>query len=410
MIRSVRSNPFMPGSDAVPEVWAGRALELADFRDVVTVRRTAGVYERGRLVVGEPGIGKSVLLGRLAADATDAGHWVLPGVRLAAGDDPVARLLHVARLELEARSTAAGVESAVRGLLDRVLEVTVPVLGSGVKLARGADPSPVHVLLTEVMGALARLASDDAPGRLVLVRLDEVQHLAGRQLSQVLTALGDVLNAEAVVRDPAGGAHRDKLPVAIYLSGLPDFYARAAAAGATFARRFKPLELGPLEEADLELALRPFTTAGWPILGESGPERVRMQPEGARALIDASHGSPFLFQLVGEAAWNAGPGELITAAEARAGIAAARRETVAHFRLRLQGLTDLQQAFLRAAAQLDDHERTAGAVASLMGSTSATLASTARQLDERHRLIRREAGVVRFRSPGLVEHLREDGA
>jgi MoxR-like ATPase len=47
----------------------------------VAPRRLAGIYERGRIVLGEPGIGKSVLVDRLAAEAQAGGHWVLPGVR-----------------------------------------------------------------------------------------------------------------------------------------------------------------------------------------------------------------------------------------------------------------------------------------------------------------------------------------
>ena len=407
-MRTPRTNPFLPGSDAIPPVWAGRALELADFSDVAAARRAAGIYERGRIVLGEPGIGKSVLVNRLADDAQALGHWVLPGVRLAAGDDPVARLLAAARTLLESHSVSGALSSTLARLLERVTELTVPVVGGGVRLA---DPRPragTHALLSEALVELGRAAQDDDV--LLFVRMDEVQHLQGRMLSRLLTALGDALNADRDVTDPPGTAHRVKLPVVVYLSGLPEFYARASAAGATFARRFKPVELGPLDDADLQLALRPFVTDGWTVLGEHGPVAVRLQPEAADELVAAAHGSPFLFQLVGEAAWNAGAGSTITLEEARRGVAASRRETAAHFRMRLAGLSDLQLRYMRVAASIAGGERTAGAVARALGSTSQQLASTARLLDEHHRLIRRSAGRIVFRSPGLADYLRDEDA
>jgi hypothetical protein len=258
-------------------------------------------------------------------------------------------------------------------------------------------------VLTALLVDLA--AATQAQGRALIVRIDEVQNLSGSSLSALLTSMGDVLNTDHQATDPAGNTHERKLPVLVYLSGLPEFYARATVAGTTFARRFKPLELGPLEDADLHLALRPFLTEGWEVLGPDGPVRIRMDAEVPGALAAAAHGSPFLFQLVGEAAWNAGGGTTITLAEAQRGVASTARETAAHFALRLAPLTDRQRAYLLAAASLSDVERTAGRVAALLGATSEQLASTAQSLDDRHRLIRRSAGRITFRSPGLAAHL-----
>lgn len=393
----------MPGSDAIPSVWAGRTQELADFHDVVVARRRAGIYERGRLVVGEAGIGKSVLVNRLADELARAHAWVLPAVRMATGDDAVVRLLAGAQALVERIAVGAAVAARLQHLFDRVSEITLPVVRGGVTLR---DPAG-HVTHEDLSATLVELArAARAQDTVLLVRVDEVQNLEGRRLSALLTALGDALNATVEARDVAGVGHEVHLPVVVYLSGLPEFYGRAAAAGATFARRFRPLELGPLEEGDLRLALQPFLTEGWPVTGDDGPAAVRMEPGAVDVLVAASHGSPFLFQLVGEAAWNAGTGDTITTDEARRGVAASRREMTAHFRLRLAGLTDLQRRYLIAAARLDDDERTSGHVAEALGTTSAAVGSTAQALDERHRIIRRQSGRITFRSPGLSEYLR----
>ncbi len=192
----------------------------------------------------------------------------------------------------------------------------------------------------------------------------------------------------------------------MYLSGLPDFEDLAAAAGATFSRRFRTMELEALEEGDLREALRPFTTDGWPILGEAGEIRVVMEVDAVDLLVDLPVGDPFLFQLAGEAAWNAGTGPVITAEEARRGWQTARREVLRYAESRLRGLSDLQLEVLRAAAAQPVQDRTASDVARAIGRrSSAEIASTTRALDVDHRLIRRRAGRIDFRSPAVEAYL-----
>ena len=47
-MRRPLDSPFSPGSDTVPRVWAGRAAQLSDWRDVLRPRRLGGIAERGR--------------------------------------------------------------------------------------------------------------------------------------------------------------------------------------------------------------------------------------------------------------------------------------------------------------------------------------------------------------------------
>lgn len=155
------------------------------------------------------GFGKSVLVTRIADLAAAEGHLVLPAVRLAAGDDGMVRTLAVVQGALRALDGSAGVPTDLEDLLDRVSEVLIPVVGGGVKLApRHAERGSPHVLLTEALTRLAEHAADSSPRRLVLLRVDEVQHLAGHGLSRFLTALGDALNGTVAREDPARRAAR----------------------------------------------------------------------------------------------------------------------------------------------------------------------------------------------------------
>lgn len=391
--------PFTPGSGQVPDVWAGRQVELADAR-IALERRRVGVYDRGRVVIGEYGIGKSVLLNRIASDAAAEGHWVADQVRLPLGGDPVAAVGEILLSLVRRRRMDARIGERAEGLLDRVAEVSLPVVGGGVRLRTPGAGDVGYRDVRRLAAHVARLALED--DRVLLLRIDEIQNADAVGLSQLLTVLGDLLEMTESVRDAAGTAHDRVLPVVVYLSGLPDFRARAGEAGATFARRFKPLELDYLEPVELRTALAPFTGPGWPTPGEEGPARVHMEDAAVDALVDGCQGDPFLFQLAGEAAWRSGAEPLITEAHVRTGWRLVSREVVGYVQGRLQDVTALQMEYLRAAALIPEDGRSADAVAKALGRDgAAALASTAQALDVTHRLIRREAGMIRFRSAAV---------
>lgn len=406
-MRTPVNNPFMPGSDRVPEIWAGRSEDLADASTVVLPRRAAGVYERGRAFLGEFGIGKSVLVNRIAREAAAGGHWVADGVRVAVHADPLALLAESLQTLVEVHALDARIGRRAGGLLDRLEELTLPG-GGGIRLRqRPPDPNAYRTLvkLLVELGTLAR-----ADERLVVVRIDEVQNV-GRPgpLSQLLTVLGDALEAVATEHDAAGMARERALPLVVYLSGLPEFGRQAAASGATFSRRFRTVELEPLADADLQTALAPFAGVGWHVLADDGPATILMEPGCMELVVDRCLGDPFLFQLCGEAAWNAGTGRIITTEEAARGWQAARREVLRYVQARLDDVTPLQLEVLHAAAALDDDTRTSAAVARALGrDSSAQLASTVRSLDLEHALIRRGGGSISFRSRAVQAFLRGD--
>lgn len=400
-MRDVVDSPFVPGAGRVPQVWAGRDLELIDARSVGR-RREAGVYDRGRAVLGEYGLGKSVLVNRIAQDLAADGHWVAAPVRLPADGDPVPLLAGVLRDLATDRRLDERIGAVADGLLDRIAALELPVVGGGVTLREhdeGASYRDVLRLLLHV----ARLAHGD--GRLLVLRIDEVQNAATPGLSRLLTVLGDALEATTIV-EHAGMEREVVLPLIVYLSGLPDFRERAADAGATFARRFKTFDLEHLEEAELRGALIPFTTDGWPVLTDDGPSVVHMAPEAVDLIVDRCLGDPFLFQLAGEAAWNAGTSAVVTGSDAERGWRQIRREVLRYVEGRLGRLSELQMAYLRAAAAIPVERRTSAAIAAALGREgSQSVASTAQSLDRTHRLIRREAGLVRFRAASVEAFL-----
>lgn len=379
-MRSPVTSPFSPGSDTVPQVWAGRIEHLSDWRDVVRPRLIAGLPERGRIILGEPGLGKSSLARRIARDAAAAGDWVTPQLRIPAGTDPLKRVAEALLQLADTAGLTAGREARIGRVLARVESVSVS--GTGLTLGRGDGPEPYRALF-DLLLEIGRAAIDR--GNVVLIHLDEMQNISDANvLSQLLVALGDAIVHEVEVDAPGGVRIARTLPIAIYLTGLPDFAdAVDARRGATFARRFKVSVLEAISDEDLTAALWEFVVNGWEVSdGEGGMSRVTMEPEAAATIVDACKGEPFLFQLAGEQAWYAGTGATITAAEAAAGWRAASREAAAHVERILERLPARERQFVEAMAKLDPDDRTLKRIAQRLGLTSGTQAgTTAQRLD-----------------------------
>jgi hypothetical protein len=381
--RGPRTNPFVPGSDAVPEVWAGRAGELADFHHVVRARRLAGVYERGRIVLGPPGIGKSVLLNRIAAEAAALGDLVVRPIRFSAASAPVEGVVSAIRAAQHEHLRGEGVGARLTRALDRFTEITTAV--GGVRLALPDNPAAD---LAAVLVEVGRLAAADE--RAVLLRLDEVQAPRDTaQLSAVLVAIADALAATEVRRDGAGNEHERVLPIIVYLSGLPTFWKRADEARTTFSRRIAPTVLRPVDDGDVRHALVPFTTDGWPVLGPGGAARVHMAQEAVALILDKVLGDPFLLQLLGRAAWDAGDSSTITGEDVASGWRAVSAEAERHVARLLDDVSPLERRFLEAMAQLGPSQRSLTGIAAALGRTASQVASVARRLDLDHGFVDR---------------------
>ncbi|MCK0112478.1 ATP-binding protein [Ornithinimicrobium sp. F0845] len=406
-MRSALNSPFTPGADSVPAVWAGRVLQLSDWRDVVRPRRVAGLPERGRTILGEAGLGKSTLVRRIASEAEEAGDWVTPQLRIPSRADPL-KVIATAILELADNAGLSALrERRIKDALDRVQAVAASGISLTLRQQEGPEP---YTVLTDLLVEVGRAAMRQ--GNIVLIHVDEVQNISDENaLSQTLIALGDALAHEELVRAPGLGAQvRRSLPISVYLTGLPDFADMAGARrGATFARRFKTSTLTAIEDDALASALHPFVIDGWPVpSGSGGINHIRMEPEAAAQIIDLCRGEPFLFQLAGESAWYADTSETITRAQVLTGWAAARSEASSHVERILERLPNRESQFLRAMAELPSEERTLTRIAARIGLPKATDAGpTSQRLDTVRGIIERGKPYT-FRHRAVEAYLTSD--
>lgn len=387
-MRKAIDSPFSPGADAVPQVWAGRTAHLSDWRDVLRPRRSIGMVERGRTVLGEAGTGKSALVRRIAAEAGQGGDWVTPQLRIPSGTDPLRR---VAAALVELAQEAGLATARERRIAEAVRRVeAVAVSGVSVALRPGEAPE-AHTALTDLLVELGRAAMADE--RVVVLHLDEVQNIASDAvLSQVLIALGDALAHEVEVSAPGGVQVRRGLPLVVYLTGLPEFADMAGGrTGATFARRFQTTTLGALDDDDVRQALQVFLTQGWEVADdEGGVEPVTMTPQACEAIVTRACGEPFLFQLAGAQAWYAGTGNVITAEDVERGWALVADEAETHVCKILDRLPERERQFVDVMAGLEPQERTLTRIAEGMGlARAASAGPTSQRLDVVRGIVRR---------------------
>ena len=406
-MRTPLDSPFSPGSDTVPKVWAGRTSQLNDWRDVLRPRRLAGIHERGRTILGEAGSGKSSLVRRIAREATEAGDWATPQLRIPSGTDPIKRVAS-ALLDL---SSTAGLSSAREKRIGDLLRRVETVAASGISLSvRAQDGPEPYTALTELLIEIGRAAMR-RQNVMVMLHIDEVQNIADEHArSQLLIALGDALAYEETVALPGGPQVDLALPIAVYLTGLPEFEDMAGAqAGAAFARRFQTVTLDAIDDADLTAALQTFVTEGWPVATEAGgAERVFLAADAQRAIAERARGEPFLFQLAGERAWYAGTDNLITAEHVKAGWRNAAPEAEAHVQRILDRLPARERQFIEAMAELAPEERSLTNIARKAGYEKATDAGpTAQRLDRTRRIIHR-GRPYRFRHRAVEARLTSD--
>lgn len=407
-MRQPQQSPFSPGSDTIPDIWAGRVSELSDWRDVVRPRRLAGTPERGRTILGEPGMGKSSLVRRIARHAEQEGDWVTPQLRIALGVDPIT-MLAKGLLRLASRAGLANArEKRIADLIGRVESVSVGPASLGLHPAEGSLP---HEALKDLLIEIGRAARKRG-NTMVLIHLDEIQNIDDdAALSQLLIALGDALVYEEECEAPGGVFFSEALPIAVYLTGLPEFEERAGASrGATFVRRFRTMTLKPLAADDLRLALDVFTRSGWKMAAQDGTvSSIRMEREAREMIVDMSAGDPFLFQLAGERAWYAGSGDVVTADDAARGWETAKGEAEDHVARILERLPPKEREFIEIMAELDPSERSMTRIARQAGYAKATtVGPLARRLDEKRGLIVRGKPVYKFRHRAVEAYLTTD--
>ena len=385
-------NPYAPGAGQRPPELAGRDPELSQF-GVMLDRLQAGRAERGVVLTGLRGVGKTVLLEELRAKAEER-RWVAAFVE--AGTDRAFRVLAARALTASLRAASWRHRSSSR--LRRALGVfkSFSLQGSpdgsisvGIEVDRvagRADSGNLELDLCDLLTDLGEAAADLRTG--VLLAVDELQELPRSDIAAILSA--------------AHQTDRLRLPVAIAAAGLPNLPALLVGVKTYSERLFSYRRIGALSATDGAEALRRPAEA----------LQVAWQSDALGHAVESSGGYPYFLQVFGKQIWDfaAGPGT-ISLTDAQDGVAAARRDLDDGFYgTRWERATPAQRTYLLAmAAEAGgaDVSVSTGRLARRLGRSHSDLGPYRDQLIRKGLIYAPERGQVAFTVPGIAAYIKK---
>jgi hypothetical protein len=337
-------NPYSPGAGTPPPELAGRD----DLRETVRValeRLRLGNPSKSVLMVGLRGVGKTVLLDQMLADAEAAGmHTVRveapEGRSLPALLAPRLRLalLRLSRVE-KAKDLA---QRALRGLAGFAKALKVKF--SDIEVGLDFEPEPgladngdLEVDLTALFEAAGRAAK--AAGTALVIFIDELQYVEEPELAALISAL-----------------HR---------CSLPQLRGRAGNAKSYAERLFDYPDIGPLpQEAARQALVKPAEDLN-----------VTYAPGAVERIIQQTRGYPYFLQEWGKRTWDVAQASPIIEADVEtASTQAVAALDESFFRVRFDRMTPLEKRYLRAMSELGPGPHRSGDIAATLGRKVTALA------------------------------------
>lgn len=361
-------SPFRPGFGKTPPYLAGRAAALAQLEDGLELGQWP--QERGILVTGFRGVGKTVML-NTAEDLAHSRGWKVISVTATTGffDQIVGSELPRLLNELDPQNSF------------RVTSLGLAGLGSiEIQYSDGRVATPTF----RSMCAEACSLLEGRGG--LLFTIDEINASTLTELERFATEYQHLVREDREVAFVGAGVRGE-------ISGL------LSSSSATFLRRCAPVQVGLLSVTETARAF-------------SQPIRERgrtLEADVLDYLVRASQGYPFLVQQIGDIAWRRHPkNAAISLSDAEFAYARARR-SLGDFILQpvLTGLSATDRAFL-AAMTLDDGPSKIQDIRRRMGEVAPGYASMYRdRLINAGVIVAVERGIVTFALPYLREHLRD---
>lgn len=351
-------NPFCPGAGTPPPELAGRD-ELREMLRIALERARIGRPAKSAILVGLRGVGKTVLLDRVRADAEAAG---IHTVRIEAPERRSLPALLAPQLRqalLRLSQVASAREYAIRGLralagFAKKLKVTFGDIEVGIDyepepgLADNGDLEHDLQDLLEQVGLAAKSA-----GTALAMFIDELQYVEEPQLAALITAM-----------------HRTeqrRLPVVLVAAGLPQIRGRMGDAKSYAERLFDFPFIGPLTPEAARLAIRK------PLLDEG----TDITDQALDNIVSVSQGYAYFLQQWGSHVWRAAEASPIDMDAVNvASLTAVAALDESFFRVRFDRMTPKEKRYLRAMAELGPGPHRSGDIAACYQAEVSSLAPT----------------------------------
>lgn len=384
------SNPYTPNAGATPAVVVGRDDQMRHF-ELLLARLEKGRTEQSMIVTGLRGVGKTVLLREFEKKAVIR-SWAIVELEVSKHDDQyfrrqIGQIVRQALLNISPRAKWTERSKKAAAML-RSFTLTVDAEG---RLTAGwdiagyddatADTGDLAMDLTELLLAVGEAAQERNKG--VVLILDEVQFLRREQLEALIAGLHKCVQRQ--------------LPITMVAAGLPQIAELAGEAKSYAERLFKFPTIGELTDDDARYAL-------------NQPAREEGSEYDDHALdlaLDLTGRYPYFIQELGYAVWNIAPDRVITVDDVReAQPIYEEKLDSSFFRVRHDRATELEQAYMRAMAELGPEPQLAGDVARLLNRSSQQCAPTRSTLIEKGLLYTPSHGYAAFTVPRFDQYMK----
>lgn len=346
------TNPFAPGAGARPPALVGRD-PIIKAAEIALHRIQRGRPEKSQIMLGLRGVGKTVLLNRIAEIAEEIGYRTVSleapeGQRLGEFLAPALKGSLIAFSKTEkARELTARALGALRGFAS-AFKISIGEIGIEVTATPSADSGNLEIDLPELLVSVGRAAKSADTSLAIL--LDEVQYLNEEDLRALIVSMHRISQLG--------------LPVILFGAGLPQVAGLAGAAKSYAERLFDYPEIGPLDPAAARKA----------IIDPIQAEGASIEPPALSAIVEETQGYPYFLQEWGKHSWNQAESAPISLQDVRAaseGATAALDQSF--FRVRFDRLTPREQQYLRAMAELGPGPHRSGDVAKILKKKVQTL-------------------------------------
>ena len=381
------ANPFRPGAGRRPPVLAGREPILDAFTIVRRKVDELGEGDRGWILHGLRGVGKTVLLNELLAQVSSKG-WIAAKVEASPATGLPAAL---ASALVRAMRTATGrhPEPRLRRLLGVFKAFSLRFDPPSGLVSLGVEVDPVAGVadtgrfaddLAMLFAVLGETSADLGIGTLILV--DELQEASPADLSAINTAVHQM------------GQCDPPLPIVFVGAGLPSLPAQLTDATSYAERLYDYRGVGLLDAAGAAAALtRPTASYG-----------VVWEADALQAALAIAGGYPYFLQEVGKHVWDAARSNTINLDDVSVGGQFARQEVdEGLYRSRWDRATPVQRKLLRTMGELGgDNPVAISELATAMGKRRVSDLSVARnEVIKKGLLYAPERGQLAFTVPGM---------
>ena len=380
-------NPYSPGSGRRPFELAGRQAEIDAF-DLLMAKIRQRRPDRGIVLHGLRGVGKTVLLNEFRRQAEHAGLMIVALEGRDAEGGPAAVRAKLARNLLQAgrRLKVKGAASRLLSALGSIasfsakLGVTGIDIGVGVNQGR-ADSGSIEVDLEELIEDLCGALAEQRSGLLFLI--DEMQDLDDGLIAALLSAQHLATQRE--------------WPFYITGAGLPNLPSVLSESRTYAERLFSYRSIGALDKEAAEAAL----------VVPAGRFGVRFDPDAKNLLLDASGGYPYFLQEYGYAVWETAPEKQITMADARISVEIGRQHLdQGFFPARWERATRAEKNFLRHMAQDGEEGSSTSDLAQRAQKKQSSMTMTRSSLIRKGIIYAPTLGRLAFTVPGMADYIQ----